>query len=197
MIPLVLPRRTPLHRVPAGWKLASLVVLSVAGAVASSTALGAAIALVATVAVYVAGGIGIREWARQLWRVKWIIVLLAAMQAIFLGWEAAVTGTARIVAIVLLAAAVTLTTPVADMLDALERCLTPLRIARVDPARVAFTIALTIAIIPVISQLRAQIREAQRARGVRLGVRWIVTMLVGALRHADDVGDALTARGVA
>jgi biotin transport system permease protein len=79
----------------------------------------------------------------------------------------------------------------------IEACLAPLRRIRVDPARIAFTIALTITIIPVIAQLGAQIRDAQRARGVRLGVRWIVTLLAGSLRHADDVGDAMTARGIA
>lgn len=197
MIPIVLARRTVLHRVPAGWKLAGLLVLSIACAIVAREPVGAAAVLAATLLVYAAGGIGIAEWARQVWRVKWLVVLLVAMQAIFLGWADALTGTARIIGIILIAAAVTLTTPTGEMLDAIEAGLAPLRWIRVDPSRVAFTIALTIAIIPVIAQLAAQIREAQRARGARLGVRWIVTLLVAALRHADDVGDAMTARGIA
>jgi biotin transport system permease protein len=186
-----------MHRVPAGWKLACLVVLSVACAFVAREPIGAALVLAATLLIYLLGGIGVREWSRQLWRVKWLIVLLVAMQAIFLGWAEALTGTVRIIGIVLLAAAVTLTTPTGEMLDVIEACLAPLRRIRVDPARIAFTIALTITIIPVIAQLGAQIRDAQRARGVRLGVRWIVTLLAGSLRHADDVGDAMTARGIA
>lgn len=197
MIPLVLVRRTPLHRVAAGWKLAALVVFSVAGTIAAHRPVGALLVLAATFAIYLVGGIGTREWAHQLWRVKWLVVLLAVMQGIFLGAEAALTGTVRIVGVILLAAAVTLTTPMGEMLASIERILTPLRWIRVDPARAAFTIALAIAVIPVIGSLASQIREAQRARGVRLGVRWIVTLLVNALRHADDVGDALTARGIA
>jgi len=197
MIPLALARRTPLHRVPAGVKLTALVVLSIACTLVAHRPIGAATALAATLAIYLVGGIGPREWGRQLWRVKWLVVLLAAMQAIFLGWEAALTGTVRIVGIILLAAAVTLTTPMGEMLTSVERILAPLRFVRVDPARAAFTIALAIAVIPVIGSFASQIREAQRARGVRLGVRWVVTLLVNALRHADDVGDALTARGIA
>lgn len=196
MIPIALARRTALHRVPAGWKLAGLLAISIACAIVAREPVGAAAVLAATLLIYLLGGIGIAEWAGQAWRVKWLVVLLAVMQAIFLGWEDALTGTARIVGIILIAAAVTLTTPTGEMLDAIEAALTPLRWIRVDPSRVAFTIALTIAIIPVIAQLAAQIREAQRARGVRLGVRWIVTLLVGALRYADDVGDAMTARGI-
>lgn len=196
MIPIALARRTALHRVPAGWKLAGLLAISIACAIVAREPVGAAAVLAATLLIYLLGGIGIAEWAGQAWRVKWLVVLLAVMQAIFLGWEDALTGTARIVGIILIAAAVTLTTPTGEMLDAIEAAFTPLRWIRVDPSRVAFTIALTIAIIPVIAQLAAQIREAQRARGVRLGVRWIVTLLVGALRYADDVGDAMTARGI-
>lgn len=197
MIPLVLARRTPLHAVGAGWKLLALVLSSGAMAITLRDPWGSAAALGATLAIYVIGRIGAREWARQLWRLKWLIVLLVVTQLIFLGWEAALTGTTRVIGIVLLAAAVTLTTPMGEMLDAIEAALAPRRWIRIDPARVAFTIALTIATIPVILQLTTQIREVQRARGVRLGVHWIVTLLVASLRHADDVSDALTARGVA
>ena len=45
--------------------------------------------------------------------------------------------------------------------------------------------------------LAGDVRDAQRARGGRGGIRTsVVPFLVLALKHADDLGDALTARGV-
>ena len=197
MIPLMLARRTRLHRIPAGVKLAALVVAALAVSVLVRDLVLAATLLGLSLVIYLAGGIGIAEWGRQLWRVKWLIIILAVMQGIFLGWQEALIGTARIVSILLLAAAVTLTTAMGEMMAAIEWALTPLRFIGADPARAAFTISLTLAILPVIAGLAAEIREAQRARGVRLGVRWILTLLVGALRHADDVADSLRSRGIA
>ncbi|MGO1256178.1 CbiQ family ECF transporter T component, partial [Microbacterium gubbeenense] len=146
---------------------------------------------------FIIGGIGVRAWARQLWTLQWIIVLLAGTQTIFLGWELAAANTVRVVAVVMLAALVTFTTPAEETIDVLQRVLGPFRKFGVDPWRVAFTVQLTIAVIPVISGMAARIREAQIARGVRLGPRAIVTLLVMALRHADDMADSLTSRGIA
>ncbi len=195
MIALYRPGRSLLHRLPAGAKLAGMVVLALLVSAWPHTIWTASGALVGVVVLYLFGGQGFAGFARQLWRVKWIIVILVATQAVFVSWEAAATGTVRVVAIVLLAALVTMTTPTGEMLDAIERVLRPLRHVRVDPARVAFLLSLTIAVIPVIAGLAAQVREAQRARGVRLGPHAIVTLLVLALRNADQVGEALTARG--
>ncbi|MFP3607054.1 hypothetical protein, partial [Paraburkholderia sp. SIMBA_053] len=61
---------------------------------------------------------------------------------------------------------------------------------------VALTISLTITTIPVIAGFAERVRDASRARDVRLGVRAVVPLFVLALRHADDVGDALAAPGL-
>jgi biotin transport system permease protein len=49
--------------------------------------------------------------------------------------------------------------------------------------------------LPVVADLARRVREAHQARGVRIGYRAVVPILVLALRHADDVADALSARG--
>lgn len=197
MIPLYHPGTSVLHRAPAGAKLLGLAVLAIAASLYPHTPLTAAVTLALTTVVFLIGRLGIVSWLRQVWQIKWIVVLLAVTQVVFLGPEQALTGTTRVVAVLLFAAACTMTTSTGDMIDALRRVLAPLRLVGVDPWRVAFTLSLTIAVIPVVASLAAQVREASRARGVRLGPRAIVTLLVLALRHADDVGDALTARGVA
>ena len=51
--------------------------------------------------------------------------------------------------------------------------------------------------MPVLARLAAGVREAQRARGARAGiVTFVVPFLVVSLKHADELGEALTARGV-
>jgi biotin transport system permease protein len=103
----------------------------------------------------------------------------------------------RVVAVILLANLVTLTTRTDDLVDAIERALAPLRHLRVNPGRVALMLSMTITTIPVIAGYAAQIREAQRARGVPVApLAFVVPLLVMALKHADDLADALTARGV-
>ncbi|WP_029149676.1 energy-coupling factor transporter transmembrane component T family protein [Microbacterium indicum] len=194
MIALHRPGTSPLHRLPAGAKLAGLAVLALAVSLWPHTAWTAAGSLAATVALFGLGGFAPVVWARQVWSMKWLVAILVASQLLFLGAVPALIGTTRVVAVILLAALVTLTTPVGAMIDAIEALLR--RVPGIDAWRVSFTVSLTIAAIPVVAGLAAQIREASRARGVRLGVRSVVTLLVLALRHADEVGDALTARGV-
>lgn len=197
MIALYRPGDSLLHRAPAGVKLLALLIGAVTLSLLPRTIWTAAVAFSVVAVLFVVGGIGARAWLTQLWALKWIIVLLGTTQAFFLGWEPATANTVRVVAIVMLAALVTFTTPAQETIDVLQRVLSPFRRFGVDPWRVAFTVQLTIAVIPVINDMALRIREAQIARGVRLGPRAIVTLLVMALRHADDMADSLTARGIA
>ena len=194
MISLYRPGASALHRMPAGAKLATLAVLALVASLWPHTIWTAIGTLGGAFLLFLAGGQGPIVFVRQLWAAKWIVVILVVTQVLFVSWEAAITVSARVVAVVLMAGLVTLTTRTSDLLDALERAMGPLRVLRVDPARVAFVLSLTIAAIPVIASLAHQVGEAHRARGVRPGPRVIVTLLVLALRHADTVGDAITAR---
>ncbi len=196
MIALYVPGRSVIHRAPAWLKLLALIVLALAISLYPHTLLSAAIAFVAVAALFAIAGLGIRTYLRQLWLARWVALLVAVTQLIFLTPADAVINTLRVVAIVLLAALLTLTTRSEDLLDALERGLRPLARIGVDPRRVSLTLSLTISMIPVVASIAAQVRDAQRARGVRLGFRIVVPILVIALRHADAVADALTARGV-
>lgn len=197
MIALYRPGSSPLHRTPAGAKLAGLAVLAVVISLAARTPLAAGAALVVVAVAFAFGGFGPVTWLRQLWAARWIAVFVAATQLIFLTPADAFVNTTRVVSVVMLAGLLTLTTRTSELLEALQRALEPLRVLGVDPWRVGFTLTLTIALVPVVADFAARIREAQRARGVRLGPRAIVTLLVMSLRHADDVADALTARGIA
>ncbi|ALJ20715.1 energy-coupling factor transporter transmembrane component T [Microbacterium sp. No. 7] len=197
MISLYRPGRSPLHRAPAGLKLLALTAVALAMSFIPGTIWTSAVWLGVVVVAYALGGFGLPTLARQLWATRWIVVLMVVTQLIFLTPDAAVANTTRVVAVVMLAGVLTLTTRTEDLIDVLQRLLSPLRRFGVDPWRVGFTLSLTLTLVPVIADFGRRVREAERARGVRLGVRAIVPLLVMSLRHADDVSDAMTARGIA
>lgn len=190
------PGSSPLHRAPAGLKLTGLVVLALVLALAPRTMIGIVVALSVVVVLYAVARMPLRVLAAQVWQLRWMVLVLGGLLWVFTSPQEALINTGRVVALVLLAGLLTLTTTMGDLLDVLERMLRPLRRLGVDADAVAMTVSLTITMIPVVAGFAARVREAQQARGVRLGIRSAVPLFVLALRHADDVGDALAARGL-
>jgi biotin transport system permease protein len=186
---------------PAGPKLVAVSLAAVALAALPSTWAAVPVAVGVPVALYAAAGMGpvggLRELARQAWALRWVVVITAAGQLLFLGPESATANTARVVAAVVVAGLLSLTTPVPAMLDALERGLRPLRRIGVDAERAALLLTISLTTIPVLARSAAEVRDAQRARGLRPSLaRGALPLLILALRHADDLGDALAARGI-
>lgn len=186
-----------LHRIPAGWKLLALAICALAISIARLPTTGTIVLLGAATTVLLSTGAGLRGTALAWWRLRWLIVVLGGALVVFVDVTAAVQSTGRVVAMLLLAEAVTRTTRTGDLLDVLRRLFRPLRVFGVDPETPALAVSLTVTMVPVLAGFLEQVRDAQRARGVRLGVRAAVPLLVLAMKHADDVGDALTARGLA
>ena len=195
MIALYLPGRSILHRAPAGVKLLALLALALLISLWPHTGVTIALAGLVVVALYAFALLPPVVLLRQLWLAKWIVVLMVVTQLVFLTpWDALV-NTVRVVSIVLLAALLTLTTRSEELLAALETGMRPLARLGADPRRIGLTFSLAISMLPVVAGIAERVRDAQRARGVRLGFRIVVPVLVLALRHADDVADALSARG--
>jgi biotin transport system permease protein len=196
MIALYVPGRSILHRAPAGVKLIALMLTALVISLYPHTLLSVGIVLALVLGLYVVANLGTRITFAQIWQTKWIVFLMVMSQLFFLTPLDAAINTVRVVSIVLLAGLLTLTTRSEDLLEALQRGLRPLSLLGVDPRRVGLTMSLTISMLPVVEGIAGRVREAQQARGVRLGYRAVVAMLVLALRHADEVTDALSARGV-
>ncbi|MDV3208469.1 MAG: energy-coupling factor transporter transmembrane protein EcfT, partial [Rhodococcus ruber] len=98
---------------------------------------------------------------------------------------------------VALAALVTLTTRVSDMLDAIVTGLRPLRRVGVDPERVGLVLVMTVRAVPMLGAIVAQVTEARKARGLGFSLRALaVPVVVGALLTAEAMGEALVARGL-
>lgn len=202
MLSLYRPGDGWLHRMPAGPKLLLILGAVLAVSLLPSQWWSAGVAAGAVIVSYAVAGLGpglhgVRELGRQVFAIRWVIVITAAGQLIFLGLEPAVANVARVTAAIVLAALLALTTKVSALLVTIERGLRPLALVRVDPQRVALLLTVTISTIPVLGRRAREVQEAQRARGGRSSLRaFVVPFLVVALKHADDFGDALTARGV-
>ncbi|MFC4118030.1 energy-coupling factor transporter transmembrane component T family protein [Nonomuraea zeae] len=190
------PGASPLHRLPAGAKLAGLAV-ACTGLVLLRSPLPLAGAGVVVAALYALARVGAAAAWAQVRPVRWFAVALFGMQWVFADLESAATTVLRIVLAVALAGLVTLTTRTSAMMSALERCLAPARFAGLDPFRLSLLLSLTIRSVPVVAGLATRVREAQRARGVERSLRaFAVPLVVSSLRHADALGEALSARGL-
>lgn len=185
-----------LHRAPAGTKLALLALGAVALAVVRSPLL-VVVASVAVLAAYLLAGCPPSEPARQVWPLRWVVLVLVPFQWWTAGWRTAVVVVGTMLVLVAAAGLVTLTTRTSTLLDLFERVLGPLRRVGVDPERVSLLLALTIRTLPLLVETLTQARDARRARGLERSPRaLLVPVVVRTMRHADRLGEALVARGV-
>lgn len=190
------PGTSPLHRLPAGAKLTALAVAG-AGSVLIDTPAQTAAFVAAALALYPAGRVPVRVLVDMVRPLMWVLVPLAVFQVLFIGWARTVVLVGVILALVLVANLVTLTTRTTDLIDVVVSLCRPLRIVGVDPLRVGLVLNLAIRCVPLMADLAAEVRDAQRARGLELSARaFVVPLLVRALHRADDLGDALAARGL-
>jgi len=192
---LYLPGSSPLHRLPAGAKLAGLLgagVISVLLDRPWQVALG----LTAVGVGYAVARVPPRTAVRQVRPLLWVVVLVAGFHVLVSGWARAFVVVGVIAMLVLLAGLVTSTTRTSDMVDAVVRTARPLRLLRVDPERLGLLLALGVRSVPVVVGLAEEVRDAQRARGLGASPRaFAVPLIVRSLRHADALGEALVARG--
>ena len=197
---LYVPRASPVHRTPAGWKLLVLAGLSVlVFAVPTLPVVSGALVAVLVVGLVVArlpGAVLLRQARAVLWVLAAIFVLHAVLTDVLTGTLTVL----RLLALVLAAAVVTATTRVTEMVAVVERVCRPLRWVGVRPARIGLVIAMALRFIPLIAERADRIREAQAARGGSVhGLRGLTTtvvpLLVQVLQLAHTVSEALDARG--
>ena len=134
-------------------------------------------------------GIGLYLWV--------LLAVLVVYQLVSLRPEQAIVVPGNLLAAVLAARMLTLTTSTPDLMDALARALAPLRRVRVNPQAVTLTIALMIRSIPFLAGAVQDARDAARARGKDRNPALLLTpAVVGAVAYAERTGEALHARGL-
>lgn len=197
MTPLGLhePGRSLLHRLPAGGKFLGLLVFAVLIVLVSSPlVLGCAVLVVA--GGYVLARISARRVRQAVRLVVPVALVVFALQWWMRDLDSGMVVSLRLCAAIGAANLFTLTTRVDDLIAAVEGGLRPARRLGVRPERIGLMVGLTLQAVAALSTIAAQTREAQRARGAERSLNaFAVPFLVRTLRHADELGEALTARG--
>ncbi len=188
-------RRTWLHALPAGVKLVGLVASSlVLLGVGDYRILLGVLALVALLYA----NFGRDGWARLL-ALRPLLPLLAivgALQGYSAGWEAGAAVVIRLVAMVLLADLVTMSTTMSALMEAIEPPLHALGPRFVNPKKVSLAVALVLRFVPVLMTRWQARREAWQARSNRrVPLRLVAAFVAETLQLADQVAEALDARG--
>lgn len=189
------PGTTWLHRLPAGAKLvglmlAGLVVVGVRGPAPALAFLAVAAMLLAWSGARVGSTLRAMRW----------LLLSAAILGTWTvwqnGWPRAVEVVGDLLALILLATTLTVTTPVDEVMDAVARGLRPLHHVGVDPEAVALAFSLMLRAIPSTILLAEESRDAALARGLERSPRArLIPLVIRVVARARDTGDALHARG--
>ncbi len=195
MISLYLARHTWLHDLPAAWKLLFLALVSLLATPLDSLPLMAGL-LVAVLGLYVSLG---REALAQMGLLRPMLPLLAILVGLHAWMGSLAEGIVmclRLLAMVLLANAVTMTTRMDDMMDAVEPLLRPLSLLGVSPRAVALAVAMMLRFVPLLFALWEALGESYRARtGRRGGWRLLAPFCIQTLRLSHHAAEALAARG--
>ncbi len=196
MAGLYQPGNTVLHRLPVGAKVLGLAVLSLAIVLVRDVRSAPVFLAVTLLLALVA-----RVPMRSLWRAARGVLLIAVVAGAFQWWwygaPKAVETFLDLISLALAALALTATTTVNEMVDALARWARPLRVVGVDPERVALTVALTIGALPDTIAIARETRDAARARGVERNPRaYLSPFVIRVVARAHESGDALHARGI-
>ena len=191
------PGDSLLHRLPAGLKILLVCALILAVSLSVRDAWHVLPALGFAAALYAIGRIRPRAAWDQVRPVLPMLLAILVLQWIVADLDTALRVSGALLVAVAVAGLVALTTRVSDMLDAVTRAAQPLRRVGVSPDRVALVLVLTIRAIPLLARQLRQVTEARKARGLGMSIRaLVVPTVLGALTTADQLGDALAARGV-
>ncbi|GAB3578614.1 energy-coupling factor transporter transmembrane protein EcfT [Amycolatopsis endophytica] len=186
------PGTSLVHRTPAGVKFLALLVLAVVVLVLRSPAWLGAVCVLAVLG-YAVARVSWGRCLRLLRSLGLLVVVVFALQWWLLGLEPAVVVCLRIVAALAAANLVTITTRIDDLVDAIEGTLGRFGL---PAGRLGLLIGLTLQAVATLTGIAGEVREAAKARGAeRSPVAFTVPFLVRTVRHADELGEALAARG--
>lgn len=184
-----------LHRIPAAVKLVGLCVATFL-LFPIGDPLALAVILAGSLSLYLF--VGVRAFAKlkALRMLAFFLLFILAFHVVAGTFASGVAAVLRLLALILLATLVSLTTRMDDMLDVLLVAAKPLDKIGISGRRLALAVAMVIRFTPVLIGLGSRLSEAYRARSGRNGgVRLTAPFALLAMKTADHVSEALTARG--
>lgn len=189
MISLYRPGSSIIHRIPAGWKLLGLALSLALIGFFGKDLVGSLVVAAGVLVLFLLAGLKPIEILKQLWQMKFLLLIVLIPQLIFAGLEKGSYNTVAVFSGILLAALVSLTTKTSHIVEMIKRI--------TKSQNFALLIALSINSVALVIGFSKNITEAGLARGVKPNpVRQIITLFVVSLRYADDYAEALAARGV-
>lgn len=159
----------------------------------------AQLAAAASIVALVAAWTGVRHAlpGRELRAIAIMVSLSLAFNLLFVPTEAALLLAGRLTLVLVLAVCFSASTPSSAVLDTVMVALRPVLGDR-RAERFALAVALVTRFVPVMSELARDVQEARVARGAGRSVRaFAVPLVIRSLKQADELGDALVARGAA
>lgn len=191
------PGRTVIHRMPAGWKFVILIAFIIVVGFCATGPVAASIALTVVAIGMAVARIPIRTALGQVLPVVPILLLLGAFQWWQNSWQLALGIVLSLLATVAAAALLTLTTPVSELMDSLERGMQPLARVGVPVERISLAMALTLRLVPLQAVAVYEVLEARKARGAGFSLAAFGTpVVIRSITRARELGEALMARGV-
>lgn len=185
-----------MHRSPLWLKYLLLLLLGVVPFFVRNVLLSLGTVVAAALVLWLAARLPLRTLNPGLGIVVMNLLVLG-YYTVFWNWHTGVVFVTGMLSCLWLARMLTSTTPAAQIMDAVASLARPFRPFGAKPETFALTIAIMWNSIPCLLVSVRTVREAARARGLeRLSWRFVAPVVVSAVGHALQVGEALQARGL-
>ncbi|GAA1455468.1 energy-coupling factor transporter transmembrane component T family protein [Nesterenkonia lacusekhoensis] len=185
-----------LHRTPAWAKVAVLAAVTVTVLFLRSPTVSLGVA-VGVLALGATAGVPASRMLRLLRRIWLLLAAVLAAQLVFNDLAGAGEVLSRIIACLLGAQLLILTTRPHDLLGVFRTLVLPLRWVGLSPGRIALAGLVMLRAIPYLADLAHLAHRQTQARGLERSIRArTVPLLTGSVDYARDTGRALAARGI-
>ncbi|MFZ2624869.1 MAG: energy-coupling factor transporter transmembrane component T [Propionibacterium sp.] len=185
-----------MHRSPIWLKYLLLLALGVLPFFVRQIVLSLCCLVLAALVLWLAAGLPLRTLNPGL-AIVVMNLLVLGYYAVFWNWQTGVVFVAGMLSCLWLARMLTSTSPASQIMDAVASLAKPFRRFGAKPETFALTIAIMWNSIPYLLVSVRTVREAARARGLeRVSWRFAAPVVVSAVGHALQVGEALQARGL-
>lgn len=187
----------PLHRLPPSAKLGALFALSIVLFLTPSPGVLAFMAGAVLCMAILLAREALVHWLKA-WPLLATIGVVTIWTGLVVGFEPGLVALLRLGTLSLVATMVTTTTSAGQFIDTITALARPLeKIGLADARDIGLAIGLVIRFVPDMQARYISVLAAHRARGLKMSAKtFIVPMLIGTLKSADEIADAIDARGI-
>ena len=142
--------------------------------------------------------ISIKKASKNLFQLAPFILLTAFMNYIVTDLNSAILFTVRLIIICNITFSFSKTMTSMELAQAIEMCVTPLKLIKINPKDISLIICIGVAFIPILTKEFRQIKYGLKAKGMNLNLKTmkyaLTPYLYGILKRTDEVTNALKAK---